>query len=341
MKKLTQVALSLGLLGISATALMAQTADRIENKKKIVCAVPTAAYLGFLEVDDKGNWKGMDIDICRAIGVAMLGPNAKVEFSALSWADRFTALQSGAVDVVAMATGWSRGRDAKLGLSFSLPYYFGGAQLMAHADLGVTSAKDLNGATVCATAGTSVERATASYLTSLGIKYEMLTFENTADVNAAYTSNRCNVLAGWGPGNAVLRATEMKPKDNVLLPDVISNEPISAVIVQGDERMHDIVNWTISAMVAADEMGINQANVDAKKADGTLPADAQILLGAAPGMGDGLSLPDDWAYNVIKTVGAYSDVFARNLGDKSPYGLPAGANRATTQGGILWAPIID
>ena len=341
MKAILGTTIGLGLMALSAPALMAQTADRIESAKKIVCAVPTAAYLGFLEVDDKGNWKGLDIDICHAVGVAMLGPDAKVEYSALSWADRFTALQSGAVDVVAMATGWSRSRDAKLGLSFSLPYYFGGAQLMAHADLGVKTAKDLDGATVCATAGTSVERATASYLTSLGIKYEMLTFENTADVNAAYTSDRCNILAGWGPGNAVLRATEMKPEDNVLLPDVLSNEPISVVTVQGDDRMHDIVNWTISAMVAADDFGITQANVDEKKADTSLPADAQILLGAAPGMGDGLGLPDDWAYNVIKTIGAYSDVFARNLGDKSPYGLPAGANQVTSKGGLLWAPIID
>lgn len=338
--KKSVLAAGLALLTVPAVA-GAQTADRISENNRIVCAVPTSPYLGFLEVDDKGEWSGMDIDICRAIGVAILGPDAQVEFNALSWADRFAALQSGAVDVVAMATGWTRSRDAQLGLQFSLPYYFGGAQLMVHSNLGVAEAAELDGATICAAAGTTVERATAAYLASLGINYEMLTFENTSDRNAAYESERCQVLAGWGPGNAVMRATSLGVDAHTLLPDVISNEPISAVIAQGDQRMMDIVNWTISAMIAADTLGITSENAAAMRdADDALPT-VRTLLGASPGFGEGLGLSDDWAFNVITQVGAYSEVFANNLGDNSPYGLPAGSNQAWTDGGILWAPSID
>lgn len=342
MNYFTNAALALGVtLAALPGVAAAQIADRITENNRIVCAVPTSPYLGFLEVDDKGNWNGMDIDICRAVGIAMLGPDAKVEFNALSWADRFAALQSGGVDMVAMATGWTRSRDAQLGLQFSLPYYFGGAQLMVHSNLGVTKAADLDGATICAAAGTTVERSTASYLASLGVKYEMLTFENTSDRNAAYESERCQALAGWGPGNAVMRATSLGADAHTLLPDVISNEPISAVIAQGDQRMMDIVNWAISAMVAADTLGITSKNaVEMRDAADALPA-VRTLLGATPGFGEGLGLADDWAFNVITKVGAYSEVFANNLGDNSPYGLPAGSNQAWTSGGILWSPIID
>jgi general L-amino acid transport system substrate-binding protein len=342
MKTLTKSVVAIASLAAAVPGVgAAQTVERIIEADRIVCAVPTSPYLGFLEVDDQGNWTGMDIDICRAIGIAILGPDAQIEFNALSWADRFAALQSGAVDVVAMATGWTRSRDTQLGLQFSLPYYFGGAQLMVHSNLGVSSAAELDGATICAAAGTTVERSTASYLSSLGVDYEMLTFENTSDRNAAYESERCQALAGWGPGNAVMRATSLSADAHTLLPDVISNEPISAVIAQGDQRMMDIVNWAISAMVAADTLGITSQNAAEMRDDETAVPAVRTLLGATPGFGEGLGLEDDWAFNVITNVGAYSEVFANNLGDNSPYGLPAGSNQAWTNGGILWAPVID
>jgi general L-amino acid transport system substrate-binding protein len=190
-------------------------------------------------------------------------------------------------------------------------------------------------------AGSTVGRAAAAYLTSIDVGYEMLTFEGNADANAAYESGRCQALVGWGPGNAVYRTTVEDPEAHTLLPDVISNEPISVAIVQGDDRMLDIVNWTISVMIAADTLGITSENAaEMRDAEDALPA-VRIMLGADPGFGEGLGLSDDWAFNVITTIGAYSEVFARNLGDESPYGLPAGSNRAWTDGGILWAPMID
>lgn len=342
MKTGTKLATLLGAtLLATASPSNAQTVERVVANDRIVCAVPTSPYLGFLEVDDKGNWKGMDIDICRAVGIAILGPDAKVEFNALSWADRFAALQSGAVDIVAMATGWTRSRDTQLGLQFSLPYYFGGAQLMVHTDLGIKNASELDGATICAVAGSTVERATSAYLTNKGVKYEMLTFEGTSDANAAYEAERCQAVAGWGPGNAVYRATSPNPEKSMLLPDAFSNEPIAVAMVQGDNRLLDIVNWTISALIAADTLGINSENAAVMRDDANSLPEVKSLLGANPGFGEGLGLPDNWAFNVISTVGAYSEVFARNLGDKSPYGLPAGSNQAWTNGGILWSPMID
>lgn len=327
-------------LGFPSSA-EAQTVERIEGQKKIVCAVPTAPYLGFLEVNDNGDWNGLDIDICRAVGTAILGSDPEIEFSALSWADRFAALQTGAVDIVAMATGWTRNRDAKLGLQFSAPYYFGSAQLMAHSEFGTSSAKQMDGATFCALAGTTVEKVTSAYLNELGIEYEMLTYENNSDLNAAYESKRCHVLVGWGPGNAVLRKTKMNIDEHTLLTDVLSNEPISIAIVQGDDRLLDVVNWTVSALIAADVFGVTSENIDQKRDDPASPPEVQVLLGKAPGMGDGLGLRDDWAYDVIKAVGNYSEIFHNNLGDNSPYGLPPGLNTPWTKGGLLWAPQID
>ena len=344
MKKVASAALAMAIGGLGiATSAQAQTSvlDAVKRKGKLVCPVPTAPYLGFLEVDDKGVWKGLDVEICRSVAAAIFGPGDHAEFSPVSWADRIPALQSGAIDIIVMATGWTRSRDLKLGLQFSQPYFFGGAQFMVPTDLGVKAAKDLNGATVCAAAGTTVERDAGAYLTGLGVKYTMLTFEKTSDVNSAYKNKRCEVLAGFGPGNAVLRATELDPAKHIVLPDVISMEPESIAVKQGSDDMLDIANWTIAALVQADILGITKDNVDSMAADPKASNDVKLLLGVKPGVGDGTSLGDKWAYNVIKASGNYGEIYSRNLGEKSPYKLPPGQNAPWTRGGLLFSPVFD
>ena len=344
MKRAIFAALAVGvgaMLASSGAQAQSTAVTAIKQRGKLVCPVPTAPYLGFLEVDNKGVWKGLDVDVCRSMAAALFGPGEHAEFSPVSWADRIPALQSGAIDVIIMATGWTRSRDNKLGLQFSQPYFFGGTQLMVPTDLGVKNAQDLNGATICAAAGTTVEKDTGNYLTSLGVKYTMLTFEKTSDVNSAYKNKRCEVLAGFGPGNAVLRATELDPAKHVVLPDVISMEPESIGVKQGNDDLLDVANWTIAALVQAEILGITKENVDTMAADPKASADVKALLGVTPGVGDGLGIGDKWAYDVIKAEGNYGEIYARNLGEQSLYKLAPGQNAPWTKGGLLFSPVFD
>ncbi|ALL68413.1 Glutamate Aspartate periplasmic binding protein precursor GltI [Paraburkholderia caribensis MBA4] len=317
------------------------TLQRIKARGSLVCPVPTSPYLGFFEVGSNGSWHGLDIDICKSVATAILGPNPKVNFSAVSWADRFPALQSGSIDLIAMFTSWTRSRDSKLGFQFSNPYLFAGVRLMVPAALNVKSAKQLDGATICAVAGSTGDRQLVNYLRAINVKYKMLTFENFTDVVSAYKNKRCDALSAAGPGLAVLRAGELKTPEQVILPDVVSMEPISVAVRQGDDAFLDVVNWTFAALIEAQRLGITQANVDAKRSDPNSSAEVKYLLGASPGVGEGLGLSDAWAYDVIKQVGNYSEIYARNLGDKSPYKLPPGPNTLWTQGGLLYSPTFD
>jgi general L-amino acid transport system substrate-binding protein len=317
------------------------TIDRIKARGALVCPVPTSPYLGFFEVGTNGTWHGLDVDICKSIATAILGPNPKINFSAVSWADRFPALQSGSLDLIAMFTSWTRSRDAKLGLQFSTPYLFSGVRLMVPASLNVKTAKQLDGATICAVAGSTGDRQLVNYLRAINVKYKMLTFENFTDVVSAYKNRRCDALSAAGPGLAVLRAGELKTPEQVILPDVVSMEPISVAVRQGDDGFLDIINWTFGALVEAQRLGITQGNVDAKRADATSSAEVKYLLGVTPGVGEGLGVPDNWAFNVIKQMGNYSEIYNRNLGDKSPYKLAPGPNTLSTQGGLLYSPTFD
>ncbi|AXK65145.1 transporter substrate-binding domain-containing protein [Burkholderia sp. IDO3] len=317
------------------------TLDRIKARGNLICPVPTSPYLGFFEVGSNGSWHGLDVDICKSIATAILGPNPKVSFSAVSWADRFPALQSGSIDLIAMFTSWTRSRDAKLGLQFSNPYLFAGVRLMVPASLKIKSAKELDGATICAVAGSTGDKQLVNYLRSLNVKYKMLTFENFTDVVSAYKNHRCDALSAAGPGLAVLRAGELKTPEQTILPDIVSMEPTSVAVRQGDDAFLDVINWTFGALIEAQRLGITQENVAAKRADRNSSAEVKYLLGVTPGVGEGLGLPDAWAYNVIKQMGNYSEIYARNLGDKSPYKLPPGQNTLWSQGGLLFSPTFD
>ena len=317
------------------------TVKQIQERGTMLCSGHNGSYFGFVEVNDKNEWKGLDIDLCRALTTAILGdPNAN-QIVPLSWAQRFPALQSGDVDLIIKATGWTMGRDTELGLQFSLPYFFGGTQFMAHGELGITEAKDLDGGTICVEAGTTIERIAANYLSTIGVEHTMVSYESAAELRAAYVANRCDAFAGWGPNLAVLRATEIdNPDAHVILSDQLSSEPISAAMRQGDEEFVDVVNWMLAAMLIAEEEGITSGNVEEMAANPPNPRVAR-LLGSEPGMGERLGLRDTWAREMIAAVGNFAEVYDRNLGSNSPYNLDRGLNNLWSHGGVLYAPILD
>lgn len=345
----TRVLATVGTMGLGAMAgLGATTAEAasptvtaIQERGTLLCSGHNGSYFGFVEVDDKNEWKGLDIDLCRALTTAILGDPAKAQIVPLSWAQRFPSLQSGDVDVVIKATGWTMGRDTELGLQFSLPYFFGGTQMMAHGDLGVTDAKGLEGGTVCVEAGTTIERIVADYLKTHNVAHTMVSYEKAAELRSAYLANRCDAFAGWGPNLAVLRATEIEnPDAHVTLSDQLSSEPISAAMRQGDEGFVDTVNWMLAALLLAEEHGVTQANVADMAANPPNPTVAR-LLGATPGIGQRLGLRETWAREMIAAVGNFAEIYDRNLGANSPYKLDRGLNNLWSHGGVLYAPILD
>ncbi|MEM7426405.1 MAG: amino acid ABC transporter substrate-binding protein [Pseudomonadota bacterium] len=317
------------------------TLDKVKERGTLLCSGHNGSYFGFVEVNDKNEWKGLDIDLCRALTTAILGDPNKNKIIPLSWAQRFPALQSGDVDVVIKATGWTMGRDTELGLQFSLPYFFGGAQLLVRKELGINSAKGLDGGTVCVAAGTTIERIVADHLKSIGIEHRMVSFEKTAEVIAAYTSGRCDAYAAWGPSIAVLLATQFEDANkHVILGDTLSAEPIAAAMRQGDEGWVDIVNWMLAALIKAEELGVTKANVEEMTANPPNPTVAR-LLGKDPGMGKRLGLRDTWAREMIAAMGNFGEIYDRNLGKDSPYKLDRGLNNLWSHGGVLYTPILD
>jgi general L-amino acid transport system substrate-binding protein len=317
------------------------TVEAIKDRGTLLCSGHNGSYFGFVEVNDKNEWKGLDIDLCRALTTAVLGDPSKAQIVPLSWAQRFPSLQSGDVDVVIKATGWTMGRDTELGLQFSLPYFFGGTQLMAHGDLGVTDATGLAGGTVCVEAGTTIERIVADYLKTLGVEHTMVSYEKASELRSAYLANRCDAFAGWGPNLAVLRATEIdNPDAHVILNDQLSSEPIAAAMRQGDEAFVDTVNWMLAALLLAEEHGVTQANVADMAANPPNPSVAR-LLGVTPGIGERLGLRETWAREMIAAMGNFAEIYDRNLGAGSPYKLDRGLNNLWSHGGVLYSPILD
>ena len=337
----TAFAASCLIAASSPASAESATVGVIEDRGTLLCSGHNGSYFGFVEVNDENEWKGLDIDLCRALATAILGDPEKTQIIPLSWAQRFPALQSGDVDVIIKATGWTMGRDTELGLQFSLPYFFGSTQLMVHAELGVTEATGLAGGTVCVEAGTTIERNVADYLKTINIEHELVSYESQAELRTAYLANRCDAFAGWGPNLAVLRATELEDGDaHVILTDQLSSEPIAAAMRQGDEDFVDVVNWTIAALLLAEEHGVTQANVEEMAANPPNPTVGR-LLGVTPGIGERLGLRETWAREMIAAVGNFGEIYDRNLGEKSPYKLARGLNNLWSHGGVLYAPILD
>ena len=325
----------------SPCAAKGDTLAAVKARGALNCSGRSSSYLGLAEVDDKGNWKGLDIDLCRAVATAVFGNwEGHLNIIPISWEQRWPLLQSGELDVVIMSSDWTASRDAGLGLQFSNPYVFASQNVMVRRDSGIKSMKDLNGGSVCVPAGTSTERTLADFLNGKGIKMEFVVSDNAEQSQAAYLSGRCDAYAEWDVQLAVLRMKATHPDDHVVLADAFAANPTSMVVREGDDRWLDIVNFTLSTLLTAEEAGVNRDNVDKIRANPPSPRIAK-MLGVTPGYGTRLGLSDNFGYDIIKRVGNYSDIWERDLGQQSPYKLKRGLNALWQDGGVLWSILMD
>lgn len=314
--------------------------DTIIERDSLLCTGHNGSYLGFAEVDGEGKWQGFDIEFCKALATAILGSPDKLQIIPVSWAQRFPSIQSGDIDVIIKVTGWTMTRDTELGLQYSRPYFIGPFYVMSKTELGATGIADLEGGVFCVNAGTTVERVLTDYMETNGIGYESLAFEKGEELRAAFYAGRCDAIAGFGPFLSATRVNAENPDDFEILGDVLALEPEGIVTRQGEDDFMDVINWMVSALMMAEENGITQANVDEMKAN---PPSASIerLLGVTPGVGTRLGLQDDWAYNVIKTVGNYGEIYDRTIGEGSRYKLPRGMNNLWNNGGLHYPLVLD
>lgn len=323
-------ALSLSYSGAAQSA----TLDNVRSKGVLQCGV-SQGLAGFSSPDDQGNWKGIDVDFCRAMAASIFGDATKVKFRPLSAKERFTALQSGEIDVLSRNTTWTLVRDTSLGLDFVGTTYYDGQGFMVRKSKKISSAKQLNGATVCVNTGTTTELNLADYFRAQNMKYKIVAFEKTDEVIAAYDAGRCDAYTTDRSGLFSERNKLKKPDEHVILADVISKEPLGPAVRHGDNQWSDIARWTLFAMLEAEEMGVTSANVEAMKKDPS--PGIKRLLGIEGDMGKNLGLSNEWAYNIVKQVGNYGESFERNLGPSTPLKIERGQNALWKNGGLQYA----
>ncbi len=334
MKKLSFIVVAVFLM-ISASLAAASTLEEVQKRGELQCGVSTGLP-GFSATDEKGNWKGLDVDGCKAIAAAVLGDAGKVKYIPLNAKERFTALQSGEIDVLVRGTTWTLTRDTSLGLNFAGVNYYDGQGFMVSKKLGVKSAKELDGAAICIQAGTTSELNLADYFTQNKMKYEPVVFDSHDQTIKGFEAGRCDVLTSDQSQLYGLRTHLPNPADAVLLPEIISKEPLGPVVRQGDDGWFNIVRWSFFAMVNAEDLGVTSKNIDTlKKTDNP---NIRRLLGLEGIKGKSLGLADDWAYQIIKQVGNYSETFERNVGMDSPLKIKRGLNALWSKGGIQYAP---
>ncbi|MBJ3775604.1 transporter substrate-binding domain-containing protein [Acuticoccus mangrovi] len=326
----------------AAEAANGDTLKAVKERGTLLCTGHNGSYLGFAEVDDEGKWHGFDIDLCRAFAMAIFGTEYEdhLKIVPIGWAQRFPSLQSGDIDVIIKATGWTYNRDTDLGVQFSRPYLLAPARVMTRKDLGAESIADLEGGTICVPAGTTIERYVVEYAAAKDLDIEFLPIEKTEETDAAYLSGRCDGYGQWDVVLATVRLKADDPDAHVILPDVMNVEPIAMGMRSGDDNFVDIANWLLNAFWMAEVNGITADNVDEMKADPPNPGVAK-LLGVTPGIGSQLGLEDDWAYNVIKAFGNFNDIWERNVGMDSPYKLDRGINSTYKDGGLFYPLVLD
>lgn len=314
-----------------------KTLDGIRARNQIACGVSTGVE-GFSAVDSTGRWSGLDVDVCRALAAAILGDAEKVKFVPLTSQQRFTALQSGAVDVLARNTTFTLTRDASMGLSSTVTNYYDGQGFMVPVKSKIKSAKQLKGQTVCVQSGTTSEKNLASFSKANGLNIKPVVFEQFEAANSAYFSGRCLAYTTDSSGLASIRSKEAKdPTEHLILPDLISKEPLGPVVRRGDDEWFAIVKWVIYGSFEAEEYGVTQANVDQLKANSTDPVVQRLLGGGSEDTGKLLGLDKDWLARAIKATGNYGESFERNLGQKSAVNLPRGLNNQWNKGGLIYA----
>ena len=321
----------------AASAHAESTLEAVKKKGYLQCGVNTGLP-GFSSTDEKGHWTGLDADFCRAVAAAVLGDAAKVKFTPLTAKERLTALQSGEIDLLSRNTTWTLSRDTALGVNFVGVIYYDGQGFLVSKSLGVTSARELDGAAVCILAGTTTELNLADYFRTHGMKYQPVVFDTPDQTAKGFEAGRCDVLTSDQSQLYALRIKLARPENAVVLPEVISKEPLGPAVRQGDDAWFNIVRWTLFALVNAEELGVSSQNVEEMK--GSSNPEVRRLLGIEGPKGEGLGLADDWAYQAIRQVGNYGELFERNVGQGSPLKVERGLNALWTKGGLQYAPPI-
>ena len=328
-----------GAAALIATAGVAsaqtKTLDTVKSRGSLSCGV-NVGLAGFSQPDDKGNWTGLDVDYCEAIAAAVLGDATKVKYVPTTAKERFTALQSGEIDVLIRNTTWTTARDSSLGLIFAGVNYYDGQGFMVKASLGVKSAKELNGATVCVQTGTTTELNLADYFKANKLTYKPVVFEKLDETLQAYLAGRCDVYTTDQSGLYSVRVQQPKPEDHLVLPEIISKEPLGPSVRQGDDQWLTVVKWVHYALLNAEEAGITQANV-AEMVNSTNP-EIKRIVGKDGELGKGLGLPNDFVVSIVKAVGNYGELFERNVGSGSRLKIARGLNKLWNNGGLQYAP---
>lgn len=338
MKKLIMTVAASAAIALVAGAASAQTLGQVKARGMLQCGANTG-LAGFGVPDAQGVWSGLDVDYCRAISAAIFNDPMKVKFVPLSSKDRFTALQSGEVDLLARNTTWTMSRDTSLGLEFGPINYFDGQGFMVRKKLKVASAMELSGATVCTQQGTTTELNLADFFRANKLKYEVVTFSTSDETIKAYDAGRCDAFTTDASGLYSERLRLTAPDDHIVLPEIISKEPLGPTTRHGDNQWFDLVKWTHYAMLTAEELGVTKANVDEMVKTSTNP-DVKRLLGTEGSYGESIGLTNDWAYRIIKHVGNYGESFERNVGMGSRLKIARGQNALWTKGGLQYAPPI-
>jgi general L-amino acid transport system substrate-binding protein len=329
--------LALAMSTASAFAAEGDTLNAIKQRGEVTCGVSTGASVGMSTLDDKGNWAGLEVEFCRALAAAVLGSPEKVKFVPLEFKNAFAALTSSSVDLLARSATWTYTRDSEMKFEWPVVYMYDGQGFLVRKSLGVKSAKDLNGASICVSGGTTTELNLADYFRTNNMKYTPIVANSREQNLANLEASRCDAYSNERGGLAANRAALPKADEYVVLPDVISKEPLGPVVRQDDPRFRDIVAWTFYAMVLAEEFGITKANV-ADQAESSKNPEVQRLLGKTGDFGAKLGLPNDWAVRVISTAGNYGELYERNLGSGSKVSLSRGQNELWSKGGLLYAP---
>jgi general L-amino acid transport system substrate-binding protein len=326
------------LLGAAGSAQAGKDLDAVKARGQLICGV-TTGVAGFSLADSQGKWTGLDVDTCRAVAAAIFGDADKVKYVPTTAQQRFTALQSGEVDMLARTTTWTLTRDTALGFDFTGVNYYDGQGFMVNKKLGVKSAKELNGATVCVSPGTTTELNLADYFRANKMTFKPVVIEKVEEVRSAFFSGRCDVYTTDASGLYSTRAANASnPDDYVVLPEIISKEPLGPVVRHGDNQFADIVRWALFAQLEAEEYGITSKNVD-EMLKSENPS-VKRILGVTPGMGKALGVDEKWVYTIVKQVGNYGEMFDRNVGAGSPLKIARGQNALWTQGGLQYAPPI-
>lgn len=335
--KIFAAAAAMALAAVTVTPAEAGTIlDAIKARGSFKCggAQPTPGW-GYL--DSAGAWQGFNIDVCRAIAAALFGNPTKMEVVVTTSQSRFPALQSGEVDVLSNNTTWTLARDSQLGFNFAPTVFYDGQGFLVPKKLGVTSGLKLDGATVCVLPGTTTELNLADYFRANKMSFKPVVIENVDALRGAYFDGRCDVMTNDRSSLAAIRSIAPNPADHVVLVDVISKEPLAPVVKHGDDQWFDIVKWAVNGLIEAEEYGITKDNIDKMMADTKDPR-IQRFLGTVPGNGAALGLDEKWAYNMVKAVGNYGEIYERSLGPKTPLQLERGINDLWTRGGLMYSP---